>query len=264
MVLAAGSKLKILDSGTPVQGHAISKPEAEIESSSEPEGAHSLWIAKNAQTTVPMVDIHTISVDLASFSSSQQEGTVEAPQVIVPGGSYVRSGELNLELVNTTGTGYENHALLKNEAKVPLMSFVASSDEASAEISNLSVSDLQIHVATPEIEEDTYGHMGDWSEAKIQDGTLVINWNPTGYRLDPQKAGALVFNALWEEGAVLSALKMHALLIISLLSVWNSIILQMCGDSPLVVSELYLQRIWLLLMDTKELMVVLLLESIFN
>lgn len=208
LVLAAGAKLKILDSGTPVQqGHAISKPEAEIESSSEPEGAHSLWIAKNAQTTVPMVDIHTISVDLASFSSSQQEGTVEAPQVIVPGGSYVRSGELNLELVNTTGTGYENHALLKNEAKVPLMSFVASGDEASAEISNLSVSDLQIHVVTPEIEEDTYGHMGDWSEAKIQDGTLVISWNPTGYRLDPQKAGALVFNALWEEGAVLSTLK---------------------------------------------------------
>lgn len=201
LILAAGSKLKILDSETP------EKEGLTVEDYVNPDDSRSLWIGKNAKATVPMLDIHTISIDLASFSSGDQEVTVEAPQVIVPKGSCVQSGALSLELVNTTGCGYENHALLKNAAQVPLMSFVESYGESEEDLSKLSVADLRIKVATPEIGEETYGHMGVWSEAQIQEGTLVINWQPTGYKLDPQKAGALVFNSLWEEGAVLSTLK---------------------------------------------------------
>ena len=199
LVLTAGSKFKILDSGNFV-GESLQE-----DNSLNTEEAHHLWIGKNSSTVAPIVDIHTISIDLASFSS-HREIPLEAPQVIVPKGSYVHSGELSLELVNTTGTGYENHGLLKSEAQVPLMSFMESS-KVSEELSNLSISDLRVQVATPKISEDTYGHMGDWSEAKIQNGTLVINWHPTGYKLDPQKFGALVFNTLWEEEAVLFTLK---------------------------------------------------------
>lgn len=202
IVLSAGSKLKILDSEQENNAEI-----GDLEDSVNSEKTPSLWIGKNAQAKVPLVDIHTISIDLASFSSKAQETPEEAPQVIVPKGSCVHSGELSLELVNTTGKGYENHALLKNDTQVSLMSFKEENDGSLEDLSKLSVSDLRIKVSTPDIVEETYGHMGNWSEATIQDGALVINWHPTGYKLDPQKAGSLVFNALWEEEAVLSTLK---------------------------------------------------------
>lgn len=156
----------------------------------------------------PVIDLSSISIDLTSFVPGEEGTLPTPPKVIVPNGLSLGASSLNVILEDSDGCGYENHRLLGTEQEVPLISFQSASGSAVEESAMRSLlEEISVKVATPTIAEDTYGHLGVWSDAKIMNGKLVVGWTPTGYKLNPEKHGSLALNTLWAQRDVLRAVK---------------------------------------------------------
>lgn len=151
-----------------------------------------------------LLDVRSFDVDLASFAS-EPGITPIPPQIVIPKGTTLDSNVLDLTLIDTEGKGYENHALLNRETNIALITFKTSLEDSKD--ANHILDSLKIHVSVPVITESTYGHTGHWSDPQVVDGKLMINWKPTGYKLNPEKGGAIVLNTLWGQYEILLALK---------------------------------------------------------
>lgn len=151
-----------------------------------------------------LLDVHSFDVDLASFAS--EPGIIPVPpQIVMPKGTTLDSSVLDLTLIDTEGKGYENHTLLNKETDIALIAFKTDLEESKN--ANHVLDSLKIHVAAPVITESTYGHIGHWSDPQVVNGKLMINWKPTGYKLNPEKEGVIVLNTLWGQYEILRALK---------------------------------------------------------
>ncbi|EPP36973.1 putative outer membrane protein pmp21 [Chlamydia avium] len=151
-----------------------------------------------------LMDVSSFDIDLASFVS--EPGTTPLPpQIVIPKGTVIGSGALDLTLIDTAGIGYENHALLNKETDIALITF--KTDLTESVDANHVLESLKVNVSVPEITESTYGHTGYWSDPQVVHGKLMINWKPTGYKLNPEKSGAIVLNTLWGQYEILRALK---------------------------------------------------------
>ncbi|WP_375793957.1 autotransporter domain-containing protein [Chlamydia sp. 12-01] len=202
ILLSAGTVLRIFD------------PNVKSTEGPESPSARSYYSAYDSgrnSDEKTLADISVIGVDLASFVAGDDEITPQPPQIIVPKGTTIGSGSLDLNLVDSAGIGYENHALLNKEADITLLSFRSAS--AISDIPDLdhSLEELRVKVSVPTITEETYGHMGRWSDPQVVNGKLMINWKPTSYKLNPEKDGSIVLNTLWGQYGDLRSLKQQQL-----------------------------------------------------
>ncbi|ASD30882.1 polymorphic outer membrane protein Pmp18D [Chlamydia abortus] len=201
ILLSAGTVLRIFDPNA--------KPTEKIESPTS-----NVYYSAHESVKQPenktLADINSIGIDLASFVSSDDETPVP-PQIIVPKGMTIGSGSLDLNLLDSVGAGYENHALLGKETDITLLSFKSASSVLDTPDLDHALEELRVKVSVPTITEDTYGHMGRWSDPQVVDGKLMINWKPTSYKLNPEKSGAIVLNSLWGHCGDLRSLKQQQL-----------------------------------------------------
>ncbi|AAP05547.1 polymorphic outer membrane protein middle domain-containing protein [Chlamydia caviae] len=202
ILLSAGTVLRIFDPNA--------KPEEKPESPSARSYYSAYDSARNPEEKT-LADISVIGVDLASFVASEDEAAPLPPQIIVPKGTTIGSGSLDLNLVDSAGVGYENHALLNKETDITLLSFRSASAVSDVPDLDHALEELRINVSVPKITDDTYGHMGKWSDPQVVNGKLTINWKPTSYKLNPEKGGSIVLNTLWGQCGDLRALKQQHL-----------------------------------------------------
>ncbi|MEF9519762.1 polymorphic outer membrane protein middle domain-containing protein [Chlamydia crocodili] len=202
ILLSAGTVLRIFDPNA--------KPTEKPESPSA-RSYYSAYDSGRNPDEKTLADISVIGVDLASFIASDDEITPQPPQIIVPKGTTIGSGSLDLNLIDSAGMGYENHALLNKEADITLLSFKSASAVSDIPDLDHSLEELHVKVSVPTITEDTYGHMGKWSDPQVINGKLMINWKPTSYKLNPEKDGSIVLNTLWGQYGDLRALKQQQL-----------------------------------------------------
>ncbi|WP_348664138.1 autotransporter domain-containing protein [Chlamydia vaughanii] len=199
ILLSAGTVLRIFDP----QEKQVDKPE--IPSAMRP------YVMDTSSETAPTVktlaDIGALGVDLSSFIAVDDESTPLPPQIIIPKGTVLGTGSLDLTLVDTAGVGYENHALLNKDTDIALLSLKTASSLSDPVDMDQTLETIKVHVSVPQVTESTYGHMGNWSAPKVIDGKLMINWKPTGYKLNPEKDGSIVLNALWGQYGDLRVLK---------------------------------------------------------
>ncbi|WP_366223652.1 polymorphic outer membrane protein Pmp18D [Chlamydia buteonis] len=201
ILLSAGTVLRIFD--------PKAKPTEKIESPTSKVYYSAYESVKNPEKKT-LADINSIGIDLASFVSSDDE-TPLPPQIIVPQGMTIGSGSLDLNLLDSAGSGYENHALLRKETDITLLSFKSASSVSDTPDLDQALEELCVKVSVPAITEDTYGHMGRWSDPQVVNGKLMINWKPTSYKLNPEKSGAIVLNSLWGHYGDLRSLKQQQL-----------------------------------------------------
>ncbi|AFS24791.1 polymorphic outer membrane protein Pmp18D [Chlamydia psittaci] len=201
ILLSAGTVLRIFDPNA--------KPAEKIESPTSKVYYSAYDPVKNPGKKT-LADINSIGIDLASFVSSDDE-TPLPPQIIVPQGMTIGSGSLDLNLLDSAGAGYENHALLRKETDITLLSFKSASSIADTPDLDKALEELRVKVSVPTITEDTYGHMGTWSDPQVVNGKLIINWKPTSYKLNPEKSGSIVLNSLWGHYGDLRSLKQQQL-----------------------------------------------------
>lgn len=138
-------------------------------------------------------DIHSLNIDLSSFTADGD--LLPAPELVVPANSGIQERGLDILLVDLLGSGYENHNLLNQDQSFTFVSLCTSKDGSDPVKVVLDPENIRVH--TPEITDQTYGHIGEWSSARVVDGSVVLDWKPTGYRLNPEKAGNIVPNSLW-------------------------------------------------------------------
>ncbi|ANH78756.1 autotransporter domain-containing protein [Candidatus Chlamydia sanziniae] len=222
LLLSAGTVLRIFENVVePIltEPTTVNNSETSLESpehDTRVEGVSSRYaLSTNASTDVTdvaakplsLVDISSVIVDLSSFVPGPDASLPSAPEIVVPKGIIVGSGNIELKLADSTNIGYENHALLSTEKEISLLTFKTADSITATPVVDPTLSDIKIDVALPSVTESTYGHTGVWSEAQVKDGKLVIGWQPTGYRLNPEKHGDLVLNTLWSHFVDLQALK---------------------------------------------------------
>lgn len=153
----------------------------------------------------PIFDLNAVSVDLTSFTPDEQGVVPEPPRVVLPEGVSLSGRTLDLVLVDSLGSGYENHELLSHERDISLIAF----QTATADGIPAALDDVDIKIFTPTMTENTYGHVGVWSEARVEGGNLVVGWKPEGYRLNPEKRGIIIANTLWGQVDSLRAVSQH-------------------------------------------------------
>ncbi|BAE80981.1 polymorphic outer membrane protein D [Chlamydia felis Fe/C-56] len=202
ILLSVGTVLRIFDPNV--------KSVEKIESPSAKSYYSNYEIEKNPIEKT-LADISSIGVDLASFVTNDDGSSPLPPQIIVPKGTTIGSGSLDLSLVDSDGAGYENHALLNKETDLTLISFKSASTISDTPELERILEDINVKVSVPTITEETYGHMGRWSDPQVVDGKLMINWKPTSYKLNPEKDGSIVLNTLWGQYGDLRALKQQQL-----------------------------------------------------
>lgn len=147
--------------------------------------------------------VHSVHVDMSSFAD-EQGNLLSSPELIFPEGEGVGEHGLDVYLVDLSGTGYENHALLGQERTLTFVSLYKTSKDGVVSPVELPLSQLRVH--TPEITDQTFGHIGTWSLDDSSQGA-VFKWVPEGYRLNPEKNGAIVCNSLWAAGNDLRLVK---------------------------------------------------------
>ncbi|ACZ32854.1 polymorphic outer membrane protein family [Chlamydia pneumoniae LPCoLN] len=209
IVLSAGSILRIFDSQV--------DSSAPLPTENKEETLVSAGVQINMSSPTPnkdkavdtpvLADIISITVDLSSFVP-EQDGTLPLPpEIIIPKGTKLHSNAIDLKIIDPTNVGYENHALLSSHKDIPLISLKTAEGMTGTPTADASLSNIKIDVSLPSITPATYGHTGVWSESKMEDGRLIVGWQPTGYKLNPEKQGALVLNNLWSHYTDLRALK---------------------------------------------------------
>ncbi|EPP34715.1 autotransporter beta-domain protein [Chlamydia ibidis] len=207
LLLSAGTTFRIMD--------LRDTPKVHISSSSvDKTGLHAVTIEPKKDGFDPelLLDINTVEIDLSSFVGDTENKQPLPPTIVVPKGTKIGSGSLNLVLVDTGGIGYENHELLNCERNIPLISFQSVSGSSEMPMNDPELEKIDVQVSVPPITSNTYGHSGVWSEAEVVNGRLVIGWKPTGYHLNPEKSGSLVLNTLWGQCGDLRSLKHQQLL----------------------------------------------------
>ncbi|SPN74070.1 Polymorphic membrane protein F,chlamydial polymorphic outer membrane protein repeat,Autotransporter beta-domain [Chlamydia serpentis] len=209
ILLSAGSVLRIFESeiGTKTPPTSIeNKPEKSISAGIQI-GMSTPLVDKVIDTTTVLADITNVVVDISSFIP-EQDGTLPLPpEIVIPKGTTLNSNKIDLKIVDLTNIGYENHILLSSPKDIPLIALKTAEGMSGTPITDSSLSNVEIDVSLPELTTATYGHTGIWSETKMDDGKLVVGWQPTGYKLNPEKQGALILNSLWSQYTDLGALK---------------------------------------------------------
>ncbi|WP_201456294.1 autotransporter domain-containing protein [Chlamydia sp. 17-3921] len=207
ILLEAGTTLRIYDkflSKEETKSLIIPKEEASRFPKSSEDFASSV-----ALEPLAFLDLNNLSIDISSFSESLEKDELLPPQVVVPVDSVEGLQDVRLKIVDSTGLGYENHSLLSSPKNISLIAFSTSLKDVVSPVTEASLSNIKVDIALPEMSAETYGHAGVWSEARVEEGKLVIDWEPTGYNLNPEKQGSLVLNTLWGVGEDLRAIKLQ-------------------------------------------------------
>lgn len=194
ILLEAGTTLRIFDpSAKPI----VKAPEGNSTPLLSSQVGH---VTESAQEA--LLDIHSIQVDISSFAKSGD--SLRAPQIIVPS-NHAMEGDIDLVLVDTLGVGYENHNLLNTGKEIALIAFKEMPSMAEELENAQHIEGVHVHVSVPA--KEAYGYEGRWSNPQVVNGNLMISWTPTGYRLNPEKEGAIVLNTLFGEGSNLRSIK---------------------------------------------------------
>ncbi|WP_100934173.1 polymorphic outer membrane protein middle domain-containing protein [Candidatus Chlamydia corallus] len=207
ILLSAGSVLRIFDSSVDKSvSLPIENKEENLVSAGVQINMSSPTPDKIADTRV-LADITSITIDLSSFAP-EQDGTLPLPpEIVLPKGTTLNSTTIDLKIIDPTDVGYENHALLSSPKDISLIALKTAEGMSGTPTTDASLSNIKIDVSLPSITTATYGHTGVWSETKMEDGKLVVGWQPTGYKLNPEKQGTLVLNSLWSYYTDLRALR---------------------------------------------------------